>query len=41
VIKGWQLDEDNYIAVPLMSDGRAGPALELRPLFERFQHDVR
>jgi hypothetical protein len=35
VIQKWRLDRDNYIAVPVMSDGREGPPLELRPLFAR------
>jgi hypothetical protein len=32
-ILSWQIDPDRYRATPLMSDGREGPALELRPLF--------
>jgi hypothetical protein len=33
-IKAWKLDRRNYVAIPIMSDGREGPALELRALFE-------
>ena len=40
VIAGWQLDRDNYIAVPVMSDGREGPPLELRSLFEQFHTET-
>jgi hypothetical protein len=40
-IKEWQIDRDNYIAVPLMSDGREGPPLELRSLFEQFHTEAR
>jgi broad specificity phosphatase PhoE len=29
------------IAVPIMSDGREGPALELRPLFDQFHTEAR
>ena len=35
-IKSWQIDWERYQATPLMSDGSAGPTLELRPLFEQF-----
>ena len=40
VLKGWTIDREKFVAVPLMSDGSRGPALELRGLFEQFQHDV-
>lgn len=33
----WQLDRTNYTATPIMADGRKGPPLELRGLFEQFQ----
>jgi hypothetical protein len=36
-IVGWALDRERYLAYPLMSHGRPGPALELRGLFEQFQ----
>jgi hypothetical protein len=32
----WQIDPEHYRATPLMSDGREGPALELRPLFAQY-----
>jgi hypothetical protein len=35
-IQGWQVDRERYRATPLMSDGKEGPALELRPLFEQY-----
>jgi hypothetical protein len=35
-ILSWQIDPERYRATPLMSDGREGPALELRPLFEQY-----
>jgi hypothetical protein len=35
-IVGWAVDRERYLAYPLMSHGRPGPALELRALFERF-----
>jgi hypothetical protein len=41
VIQKWRLDRDNYIAVPVMSDGREGPPLELRSLFEQFRTEAR
>jgi hypothetical protein len=39
-LKGWTIDRENFVAVPLMSDGSCGPTLELRGLFEQFQNDV-
>jgi hypothetical protein len=33
-IKAWKLDRQRYVAIPIMSDGKEGPALELRSLFE-------
>jgi len=35
-IRSWQIDPERYRATPSMSDGRQGPALELRPLFEQY-----
>jgi hypothetical protein len=40
-IQKWRLDRANYIAVPVMSDGREGPPLELRSLFEQFHTEAR
>jgi hypothetical protein len=40
-ITGWTLDPEKYAAIPLMSDGRQGPALELRGFFKQFCIEVR
>jgi hypothetical protein len=40
-ISGWQIDRARYVATPVMSDGRDGPLLELRGLFEQFLHKTR
>ena len=37
----WAIDRENFAAVPIMSDGREGKALPLRPLFEQFQIEAR
>jgi hypothetical protein len=39
-IVGWAVDRERYLAYPLMSNGRPGPALELRALFEQFQAET-
>jgi hypothetical protein len=39
-LKGWTIDRENFVAIPLMNDGTRGPPLELRGLFEQFQNDV-
>jgi hypothetical protein len=36
IIKSWQVDRATYSAIPILADGSAGPALELRALFEQF-----
>lgn len=36
-IVSWKVDRQRYCASPLMSDGTAGPVLELRELFAQFQ----
>ena len=41
LIKGWRVDRKSYTAVPVMSDGKDGPALELRSLFKQFQDETR
>jgi hypothetical protein len=33
-IKSWKVDRQRYLVIPVMSDGREGPTLELRALFE-------
>ena len=40
-ITGWKLDRETYRATPILSDGKRGPALELRGLFEQFQSETR
>ena len=40
-ISGWKVDRARYVATPVMSDGRDGPPLELRGLFEQFLHETR
>jgi hypothetical protein len=37
----WKIDRARYVAMPVMSDGREGPPLELRGLFEQFLHETR
>jgi hypothetical protein len=38
---GWKIDAASYAAIPLMSDGEQGPALQVREIFQRFVVDVR
>ena len=40
-IVGWKIDRERYVATPVMSDGRDGPPLELRGLFEQFFLEAR
>jgi hypothetical protein len=40
-ISDWKIDRARYVATPVMSDGRDGPSLELRGLFEQFLTDTR
>jgi len=35
-IRDWKIDRARYVATPLMSDGREGPPLALRELFQQF-----
>jgi hypothetical protein len=39
-IIGWKVDRERYRAVPFYSDGKPGPAIELRDLFEQFLNEV-
>ena len=39
-IRDWKVDRARYVATPVMSDGREGPPLELRGLFEQFLADA-
>jgi hypothetical protein len=34
-IIGWKVDRQHFIVIPVMSDGKEGPALELRALFDQ------
>jgi hypothetical protein len=40
-IREWKIDRERYVATPVMSDGRDGPPLELRGLFEQFLLEAR
>jgi hypothetical protein len=40
-IRDWKIDRERYVATPVMSDGREGPPLELRGLFEQFLRETR
>jgi hypothetical protein len=40
-ITGWSIDHANYLAIPLTSDGKQGPALELRGFFKQFCIEAR
>ena len=37
----WKVDRKNFVVVPLMSDGREGPRLHLRELFEEYHNQAR
>jgi hypothetical protein len=39
-IRDWKIDRARYVATSVMSDGREGPPLELRGLFEQFLHEA-
>jgi hypothetical protein len=39
-IAEWRIDREGYRAIPFMSDGKPGPILELRELFEQYQSEV-
>lgn len=36
----YRIDVAAYLAVPVMPNGREGPALDLRPFFEQFRQDM-
>jgi hypothetical protein len=36
----WQVDREGYGVLPIVSDGKEGPRLELRPLFEQFHTET-
>jgi hypothetical protein len=39
-VKSWEVDEQNYTAVPLLTSGQRGAPLELRGLFQAFLNQV-
>jgi len=39
-VVAWQLDRQRYRVSPLMSDGKVGPALELRALFQQYHAEA-
>jgi hypothetical protein len=41
LIVGWQIDRPTYRAFPVLADGRLGPELNLRVLFEQYDAEVR
>jgi len=40
MIRSWRIDRKKFIAVPIMSDGKDGPPLELRSFFEQFNDET-
>ena len=40
-IAGWELDTENYLAAPVMSDGTRGEALDFKPLLTQFLADTK
>jgi len=41
IIAGWEIDEVNYTAHAIMSDGSDGGTLNLRGMFERYHTEAR
>jgi hypothetical protein len=39
-IVSWHLERETYRAFPIFADGKMGPELNLRPLFERYQFET-
>jgi hypothetical protein len=39
-ISGWKINLEGYSATPIMSDGKDGPPLELRSLFEKYNEET-
>jgi hypothetical protein len=39
-ITAWKIDRERYRAVPFYSDGKPGPAIELRDFFAQFLNKV-
>ena len=40
-IVGWDIERENYLAIPKLADGTSGPPLVLRDLFEQFQIETK
>jgi hypothetical protein len=40
LITAWKIDRERYRAVPFYSDGKPGPAIELRDFFAQFLNEV-
>jgi hypothetical protein len=36
----WQIDKKNFVAIPLMSNGKIGPPLYLREFFEQYHKEA-
>jgi hypothetical protein len=36
----WKIDKRNYVAIPLMTNGKEGPRLYLRELFEQYHNET-
>jgi hypothetical protein len=39
-ITGWHLERETYRVFPVFADGKMGPELNLRGLFEQYQVDI-
>jgi hypothetical protein len=39
-VTAWKIDRERYRAVPFYSDGKPGPAIELRDFFAQFLNEV-
>lgn len=39
-LAGWEIDADNFRAVPVFADGTKGEAIQLRRFFERYRDEV-
>jgi len=36
----WKVDKKNYVAIPLLTNGKEGPRLHLRELFEQYHNET-
>jgi len=39
-IAAWKVDHQRYRAVPFYADGKPGPPIELRDLFQQFHNET-